>query len=356
MRTAPRLAPELHRRASAWHRQHGNVDEAIAHATAAGDFGDAGELIARHWRPVWSQGQFETVVRWLDALRPRAPGSSGRRAARSSSDYRRTLGSCASSAPSHRLRAAADRRDGSHEPARHGGGGGSALGDRRHGRPPRLAGRASERQDSRHDPASRRSALDRDGSGRRLGHGASGTLRVGSFSGRRSPRTRRTARRSAMRSSGRRPPRRFRPRIRPRPRVRSSASTGARSRRCRRASPTAYSCSSTTRASRLSRSRWRPSTATPARTASGFAGRLPVFASAARRKHLARPQQAGGRPDDTPPHRPPGRREGRLISRRSNDRPGRPVDRRDAPCAHDRPRDGGMPSRPPCAVGPRLTG
>ena len=68
MRTAPGLAPELHRRASAWHREHGNVDEAIAHATAAGDYADAGELIARHWRPVWSQGQFETVARWIDAL------------------------------------------------------------------------------------------------------------------------------------------------------------------------------------------------------------------------------------------------------------------------------------------------
>jgi ATP/maltotriose-dependent transcriptional regulator MalT len=44
------------------------VDEAVAHATAAGDFSAAGELIAAHWRPVWSQGQFETVVRWIDAL------------------------------------------------------------------------------------------------------------------------------------------------------------------------------------------------------------------------------------------------------------------------------------------------
>ena len=68
MRTAPGLAPGLHRRASAWHSEHGDVDEAIAHATAAGDVANAGELIARHWRPVWSQAQFETVVRWIDAL------------------------------------------------------------------------------------------------------------------------------------------------------------------------------------------------------------------------------------------------------------------------------------------------
>jgi LuxR family maltose regulon positive regulatory protein len=68
MLTSPAMVPALHRSAAAWHREHGNVDEAIAHATAAGDLGDAGELIARHWRPVWSQGQFETVVRWIDAL------------------------------------------------------------------------------------------------------------------------------------------------------------------------------------------------------------------------------------------------------------------------------------------------
>jgi LuxR family transcriptional regulator, maltose regulon positive regulatory protein len=71
-RTAPGLIAGLHRRASAWHREQGNIDEAIGHATAAGDFGDAGELIACHWRPVWSQGQFETVVRWIDALPPKA--------------------------------------------------------------------------------------------------------------------------------------------------------------------------------------------------------------------------------------------------------------------------------------------
>jgi LuxR family maltose regulon positive regulatory protein len=67
-RAAPDLAAELHRRASGWHRAAGHVDEAIAHATAAGDFGEAGELIARHWRPVWNLGQRETVARWIDAL------------------------------------------------------------------------------------------------------------------------------------------------------------------------------------------------------------------------------------------------------------------------------------------------
>ncbi len=67
-RARPELVPELHRRASAWHRAHGDVGEAITHATAAGDFADAAELIARHWRPISSLGQRETVALWIDAL------------------------------------------------------------------------------------------------------------------------------------------------------------------------------------------------------------------------------------------------------------------------------------------------
>ncbi|HEY2437528.1 MAG TPA: hypothetical protein VGH93_10115, partial [Solirubrobacteraceae bacterium] len=44
-RTRPGLVVELHRRASAWHREADAVHEAIEHAIAAGDFGDAIELI-----------------------------------------------------------------------------------------------------------------------------------------------------------------------------------------------------------------------------------------------------------------------------------------------------------------------
>jgi LuxR family maltose regulon positive regulatory protein len=60
---------ELHRRAAAWHRAAGSADEAIAHATAAGDLADATELIADNWRWfVIERGQGETVARWLDRL------------------------------------------------------------------------------------------------------------------------------------------------------------------------------------------------------------------------------------------------------------------------------------------------
>jgi hypothetical protein len=41
----PGLVPVLHRRAAAWHRQAGNIDEAIHHASAAGDFAEAGVLM-----------------------------------------------------------------------------------------------------------------------------------------------------------------------------------------------------------------------------------------------------------------------------------------------------------------------
>jgi LuxR family transcriptional regulator, maltose regulon positive regulatory protein len=67
-RVSPQLVPELHRRAHVWHLDHRLVDEAIGHATKAGDFAEAGELIARHWRPFSSLGQGETVARWIDEL------------------------------------------------------------------------------------------------------------------------------------------------------------------------------------------------------------------------------------------------------------------------------------------------
>src|SRR5918995_1293716 len=68
VRASPDLAPELHRRASAWHREHGTTEEAIAHATVAGDRTEAADLIARHWMPIAVRGQLETVGAWIDRL------------------------------------------------------------------------------------------------------------------------------------------------------------------------------------------------------------------------------------------------------------------------------------------------
>jgi LuxR family maltose regulon positive regulatory protein len=64
----PELLATLHQRAATWHRQAGNLDEAIAHASAAEEFTQATALIARHWLTYWRRGQRATVARWLDGL------------------------------------------------------------------------------------------------------------------------------------------------------------------------------------------------------------------------------------------------------------------------------------------------
>jgi LuxR family maltose regulon positive regulatory protein len=64
----PALLATLHQRAAAWHRQAGNLDAAIHHASAAGEFAEAAALIARHWLTYWRRGQRATVARWLDGL------------------------------------------------------------------------------------------------------------------------------------------------------------------------------------------------------------------------------------------------------------------------------------------------
>jgi LuxR family maltose regulon positive regulatory protein len=62
------LIPALHQRAAAWHRDAGNIDEAIHHASAAGEFAEAGALIAQHWLAYWRRGRVATVARWLEGL------------------------------------------------------------------------------------------------------------------------------------------------------------------------------------------------------------------------------------------------------------------------------------------------
>jgi LuxR family transcriptional regulator, maltose regulon positive regulatory protein len=64
----PGLVPVLHRRAAAWHQAAGQIDEAIGHASAAGEFRLAGALIAQHWLTYWRRGQRATVARWLQGL------------------------------------------------------------------------------------------------------------------------------------------------------------------------------------------------------------------------------------------------------------------------------------------------
>ena len=64
------LVPLLHRRAAAWHQAAGQIDEAIGHATAAGEVSQAGALIAQHWLGSWRGGRRASVARWLQGLPP----------------------------------------------------------------------------------------------------------------------------------------------------------------------------------------------------------------------------------------------------------------------------------------------
>ena len=66
----PEHARTLHRRASAWHREHGDPSEAIHHATAAGDVAEAAELILCHWIEFRNEARLETLLAWLDGLPP----------------------------------------------------------------------------------------------------------------------------------------------------------------------------------------------------------------------------------------------------------------------------------------------
>ena len=67
-RRDPALVAGLHRRAATWFRSSGLVSEAIDHAAAAGDYGDAADLISEHWLEAGRSGQEATVRRWLDAF------------------------------------------------------------------------------------------------------------------------------------------------------------------------------------------------------------------------------------------------------------------------------------------------
>ena len=62
------LVPVLHRRAAAWHQGNGDVEAAIHHASAAGDYQLATDLVTHHWLPFARRGRIATVERWLHGL------------------------------------------------------------------------------------------------------------------------------------------------------------------------------------------------------------------------------------------------------------------------------------------------
>jgi LuxR family maltose regulon positive regulatory protein len=67
-RAEPGTMPALHQRASAWHLEHGLVDEALDHALAAGDAARSVSLMAEHWYKYVDAGLVATVRGWLRSL------------------------------------------------------------------------------------------------------------------------------------------------------------------------------------------------------------------------------------------------------------------------------------------------
>jgi len=67
-RAEPELEPELHRRASRWWEERGDVDRAIVHAIEAREFEHAGALLWQAVPEYNARGRVVTVTRWLDRL------------------------------------------------------------------------------------------------------------------------------------------------------------------------------------------------------------------------------------------------------------------------------------------------
>ncbi len=60
--------PELNRRASKWHEEHGFIDRAIRHAIAADDLEQAARLVDEHSHPANERGDVSTVRGWFELL------------------------------------------------------------------------------------------------------------------------------------------------------------------------------------------------------------------------------------------------------------------------------------------------
>jgi LuxR family transcriptional regulator, maltose regulon positive regulatory protein len=60
--------PELHRRASKWHEEHGFIDRAIRHAITADDLEQAARLVDEHSHPANERGEVSIVRGWFELL------------------------------------------------------------------------------------------------------------------------------------------------------------------------------------------------------------------------------------------------------------------------------------------------
>ena len=67
-RTEPGIVPELHKRASDWHRLSGSAEESVSHALAGGDVAGAVDVITHHWHEYVDAGRAATVRGWMRSL------------------------------------------------------------------------------------------------------------------------------------------------------------------------------------------------------------------------------------------------------------------------------------------------
>jgi LuxR family transcriptional regulator, maltose regulon positive regulatory protein len=67
-RSQPEWIPELHRRASRWYAEHGDIQDAIDHALQDTDLTQAVQLIEQHAIPKLYRGQVAMVIGWFDRL------------------------------------------------------------------------------------------------------------------------------------------------------------------------------------------------------------------------------------------------------------------------------------------------
>jgi LuxR family maltose regulon positive regulatory protein len=64
----PDQVPDLHRRASEWYEQSGQIAEAIDHALSAGDFERTARLVEQAAEATLMRSEFATLLRWFEAL------------------------------------------------------------------------------------------------------------------------------------------------------------------------------------------------------------------------------------------------------------------------------------------------
>jgi ATP/maltotriose-dependent transcriptional regulator MalT len=68
LRASPEEIAGIHARASEWHEKHGDIEESIRHALAAGQVDDAAEIFERHRRAEQDADRWRVVERWLAML------------------------------------------------------------------------------------------------------------------------------------------------------------------------------------------------------------------------------------------------------------------------------------------------